>query len=91
MNTLIETSIQIYGIGHPNTITVFNMLSEEDRTKPLFRNLEVLQGRKLTVWFDYRDENDVLVKENCVKMTIPKGSEEEIKSFILLELLKALN
>ena len=77
MKNLIENSIQIYGIGHPDTITIFNMKSEEDRNHPRFKNLEVLKNRTLTVWFDYQEEGSI-VKEQSVKMTIPNESEENI-------------
>lgn len=89
MTSVVENSIQIYGMGHPDTITVFNMKSEEDRKHFRFKNLTSIINRKLTIWFD--TENDgVVKKENFLKMTIPNGTEEEIKDFILEEINKTL-
>lgn len=82
MKNLIENSIQIYGIGQPDTITIFNIQSEEDRNHPRFKNLEVLKNRKLTVWFDYEQDGNV-IKEKNIKLTIPNENEENIKNFIL--------
>jgi len=90
MKVLIPNTVQIYGIGHPETITVFNMETEDDRKKIRFKNLEVLQKRKLTVWFDY-EENGTVFKENSLKLTIPVATELEIKNFIVEEINKSLN
>lgn len=85
MKILIINSIQIYGIGDPNTKTVFNIKSELDRNHIKFKNLEVLQNRKLTVWFNY-EENGTVFKENSLKLTIPVGTELEIKEYIITQI-----
>ena len=79
MKTLIEKSIEIYGMGHPETKTVFNT---EDRNHMRFKSLETIAGRKLTVWFKY--EEDGREVQDKLQMIIPASNEElVIKEFIL--------
>jgi hypothetical protein len=83
MKQLIENTIQIYGMGHPDIKTVFNIEKEEDKENIRFRKLTTISGRKLTVWFSFL-ENDVLTEEESIKLTIPNtNNEDEIKEFIL--------
>jgi hypothetical protein len=90
MKTLIEKSIEIYGMGHPQTKTVFNIEKEEDRNHMRFKSLTTISGRKLTVWFKY-SENDVEIKDK-LQMTIVKSDDENtIKDFILAEINNSLN
>jgi hypothetical protein len=85
MKTLIENSIEIYGMGHPDTKTVFNIEKEEDRNHLRFKSLTTISGRKLTVWFKYL-ENDVETQDK-LQMTIVKSSDENtIKDFILAQI-----
>jgi hypothetical protein len=85
MKTLIEKSIEIYGMGHPDTKTVFNIEKEEDRNHMRFKSLTTISGRKLTVWFKY-SENDVEIKDK-LQMTIVKSDDENtIKDFILAQI-----
>ena len=85
MKTLIENSIEIYGMGHPDTKTVFNIEKEEDRNHMRFKSLTTISGRKLTVWFKY-SENDVEIKDK-LQMTIVKSDDENtIKDFILAQI-----
>lgn len=90
MKTLIEKSIEIYGMGHPDTKTVFNIEKEEDKNNMRFKPLSSISGRNLTVWFKY-SENDKEVADK-VFMSIPfKLDENGVKSFILNEINKKLN
>jgi uncharacterized membrane protein YvbJ len=85
MKTLIEKSIEIYGMGHPDTKTVFNIEKEEERNHLRFKSLTTISGRKLTVWFKY-SENDVEIKDK-LQMTIVKSDDENtIKDFILAQI-----
>jgi hypothetical protein len=85
MKTLIENSIEIYGMGHPDTKTVFNIEKEEDRNHLRFKSLTTISGRKLTVWFKY-SENDVETQDK-LQMTIVKSDDENtIKDFILAQI-----
>jgi hypothetical protein len=92
MQTLIERTIQIGGMGHPDTITVFNLTKPEQRNHLRFKSLETICNRKITVWFDTKDENDIVEKEQFIKLQIPStGTEDEIKDFILKSIIKQLS
>jgi len=89
MKTLIENSIQIYGMGHPETKTVFNIKNESERQHMRFKSLTKISGRKLSVFFDY-DENDQK-KSNKLQLVITKSEDENvIKQFIVDEINKIL-
>lgn len=82
MKTLIEKSIKIPGIGHPDTKTVFNIDSEQDKKDLRFKSLTVISGRKLSILFDYDEDGEV--KSSRIQLTIPQTNDEEvIKQFIL--------
>jgi hypothetical protein len=88
--TLLEKSIVINGIGRPDTKTIFTLEKEEDKKDMLYRSLEKISGRKLSVNFKYL-ENEV---ENAskIQISIPFGLDEEgVKAFILDEISKTLN
>lgn len=90
MKTLIEKSIQIYGIGHPETKTVFNIEKEEDRNHMRFKSLATISGRKLTVWFKYEEDSKEV--QDHVQMIIPVSNEEQvIKDYILEKINSKLN
>jgi len=86
---LIEESIEIWGMGHPETKTVFNIEREEDRMHMRFKSLTSISGRKLTVWFKYT-ENGVETLNKVATTIIKSDNEEEIKEFILSEINKTL-
>lgn len=87
---VIENSIQIYGIGHPETKTVFSIEKEEDRNHFRFKSLETISGRTLTVGFKYKDGEEE--KSGTMPMVIVKSDEEnDIKAFILSEISNYLN
>jgi hypothetical protein len=82
MKTLIEKSIEIYGMGHPDTKTIFNIEKEEDRNDMRFKSLTTISGRKLTVHFKF-EENEVESSDK-LQMVIPVSDDEIIiKDFIL--------
>jgi ribosomal protein S4E len=89
MKTLIENSIKIYGMGHPDTKTVFNIEKEEDRNHLRFKSLTTISGRKLTVWFKYA-ENDVETQDKLQMTIIKSVDENEIKDFILAQISSKL-
>jgi hypothetical protein len=87
---LLEKSIVISGIGRPDTKTIFTLEKEEDKKDMLYRSLDKISGRKLSVNFKYL-ENEV---ENAskIQISIPFGLDEEgVKAFILDEISKTLN
>lgn len=89
MKTLIEKSIEIYGIGHPDTKTIFTLEKEEDKKDMRYKSLATISGRKLTVWFKY-SEDDKEVQDK-VSVSIPFGLDEDgVKAFILDEISKTL-
>lgn len=82
MKTLIEKSIEIYGMGHPDTKTVFNIEKEEDRNHMRFKSLATISGRKLSVHFKYTEDDKEV--QDKLQMTIVKSEDETvIKDFIL--------
>jgi hypothetical protein len=88
--TLIEKSIEIWGIGHPETKTVFNIEKEEDRIHIRFKPLTAISGRKLTVWFKYT-ENDVETLDKVGTTIIKSDDEQVIKDIIITEINNKLN
>lgn len=89
MKTLIENSIEIYGMGHPDVKHVFNIENDEEREDRLFRSLEKIKNRKLTIRFKY-SENDVLVNDK-LQLIIIDGVEIEIRKFIISSINEYLN
>lgn len=90
MKTLIENTIEIYGMGHPDTKTVFNIKDETERDHIRFKNLRTISGRVLTVWFKYEENSSTV--EDKLQMSIPFGLDEDgVKDFILLEINNYLN
>lgn len=90
MKTLIEKSIKINGMGHPDTKTIFNIESEAEREELRFKSLATLYNRTVLVNYTYT-ENDVETT-NLLKMVIPASTDEQvIKEFILSEITKDLN
>jgi hypothetical protein len=90
MKTLIEKSIEIYGMGHPQTKTVFNIEKEIERKDLRFKSLTTISGRKLTVWFKYT-ENDIESNDKLPMTVIKSDNETEIKDFILTQINNYLN
>lgn len=90
MKTLIEKSIVIRGIGHPETKTVFNIKNESERNHMRFKPLTAIAGRKLTIEFRYEEGGSE--KSDKVQVSIPRvETENEIKDFILGEITVKLN
>ena len=88
--TLIEKSIVINGIGRPDTKTIFTIEKEEDKKDMLYRSLDRISGRKLSVNFKYTDGETE--NSSKVQLSIPFGLDEEgVKTFILDEINKTLN
>ena len=88
--TLIEKSIEIYGMGHPETKTVFNIEKEEDKMHMRFKSLTTISGRKLTVWFKY-SENGTETLDKVATTIVKSEDEQVIKDFILSEINNRLN
>lgn len=97
MKTLIQKSIEIYGMGHPDTKTIFHLnevnppneltkkqeIENEKILKDIrFKSLTTISGRKLTVWFKYL-ENEKEVEDRIQLIIIKSENENEIKQFIL--------
>lgn len=82
MKTLIEKSIRIGGIGHPETKTVFGIENESERNHPRFKQLTAISGRKLSVFFKY-EENGVENSDKLQLSIISSDNENDIKNFIL--------
>lgn len=80
MKELIDNSIEIYGIGHPDVKTIFN-IGDQDKESVRFSSLEKLQNRKLTIRFKYSENDEIF--EDKVVVTIPNENEEFIKEFII--------
>jgi hypothetical protein len=79
MKTLIENTIKINGIGHPDTKTIFDT---EDRTTFRFKPLTSISGRKLTIHFNY-SENDKEVQDKLQMVILISEDENEIKNYII--------
>jgi hypothetical protein len=87
MKTLIENSIKIGGIGHPDTKTIF---TNEDRNDSRFKSLTTISGRKLTVHFKYTEGEEK--SSDKLQLTIPVSDDEVvIKDFIVSEINNYLN
>jgi hypothetical protein len=85
MKTLIEQSIEIYGMGHPDVKTIFNIKDETEKLNPRFTPLSAISGRLLTIWFKYTENN--LTTEDKLRMQIPFNlNDDEVKDFILTNL-----
>jgi hypothetical protein len=87
--TLIEKSISINGMGRPDIKTIFTIEKEEDKNDMLYRSLDKISGRKLSIDFKY-SEGDTEVSSK-VQLSIPFGLDEDgVKTFILDEINKTL-
>jgi hypothetical protein len=82
MKTLIENTVIIRGIGHPDTKTIFNIENEDERNHLRFKSLTKISGRKLSVFFKYEEDNSEI--SDRLQLSIPRvQTENEIKEFIL--------
>ena len=90
MKTLIESSIEIYGMGHPDTKTVFNIKDDKERSNIRFKSLTTISGRKLTVNYKYT-ENDAEVADKLQMVIVKSDDEQVVKDFILAEINNKLN
>ena len=82
MKTLIESTIKINGIGRPDTKTIFTITNDREKEDILYRSLDRISGRKLSVKFKYDDNGTE--KESSTQLSIPFGlDEEQVKSFII--------
>jgi hypothetical protein len=90
MKTLVEKSIKFHGIGHPETKTVFDIESDAERDNIRFKPLDKISGRKLSISFNYLDEQGE--KPSRISLTIITSTdEEEIKQFIIDRINDYLN
>jgi hypothetical protein len=87
--TLIEKSIVINGMGRPDIKTIFTIENESEKNDTLYRSLERISGRKLTIDFKY-SEGDTEVPSKLL-LSIPFDLDEDgVKTFILDEINKTL-
>jgi len=72
MKQLIEKSIKFYGLGHPETITDFNVEKPSDKKTGMYEQLKTISGTKMSVFFDYTLSGNTLSAgtktERVVKM-----------------------
>jgi len=85
MKTLIESSIEIKGIGKQNPLTLFNIESEDEKLSNRYVPLTKISGRKLGVVFKYDEDGDVKVDKILLSI-IESQDEMEIKNFIVAEI-----
>jgi len=90
MKTLIEGSIEISGLGHIETKTVFNIKNEEERKHFRFKPLTFISQRNLVIWFKYT-EDEKEYSDNIFLTIIKSNDENEIKEFILTQINNKLN
>lgn len=89
-NQLIENSIEIGGIGHPNTKTIFTVEEHDEKKYPFYKSLDRFCGVKKLVWFKYIDNE--IEKEDKVFVVFPKGKTElELKDFIIETINNKIN
>ena len=87
--TLIEKSIIINGIGRPDTKTIFTIDNEYEKKEHLYKSLDRISGRKLSVDFKYSEGGTETSSK--VQLSIPFNlNEDEVKAFILEEINKTL-
>jgi len=85
MKTLIESSIEIKGIGKQNPLTIFNIEFENQKLSNQYLPLTKVSGRKLGVFFKYDEDGDV--KFDKILLSIIESQDEmEIKNFIVAEI-----
>jgi hypothetical protein len=90
MKILIENTIEINGMGHPETKTIFNIENEMERGHFRFKPLTSISGRKLSVSFKYTQDTDEF--RDRIMLTIPTSTDENvIKDYILTEINNYLN
>lgn len=86
MKKLIENSIKIKGIGHPDTKTVFDNVDPENHE---FMPLTEIFNRSLSILYKYEEDGEEKLDKIFLKI-INSQNEEEIKSFILENINKQL-
>jgi len=90
VSILIEKSIVINGMGRPDIKTIFNIEKEEDKKDMLYRSLDKISGRKLSVNFKCLEGE--VETNGILQMIIPSGLDEEgVKNFIISEINSNLN
>ncbi len=87
--TLIEKSIVINGIGRSDAKTIFTIEKEEEKMDRLYRSLDKISGRTLSVFYKYLEEE--VESKGMLKVQVPiQLNEQEVKDFILAEISKSL-
>lgn len=87
--TLIEKSIVINGIGRSDAKTIFTIEKEEEKMDRLYRSLDKISGRTLSVFYKYLE--DGVESKGMLKVQVPiQLNEQEVKDFILAEISKSL-
>jgi len=82
MKKLIENSIKIIGIVTKNPKTTFNIEKEDEKKDYNYKSLTEISGRKLTVFFKYKEEEKE-VQDKIQLQIIKSDNEDDIKTFIL--------
>jgi hypothetical protein len=78
MKILLEETVNLCTLPKPYRVNIFSGSSAEH---PLYFNIEKLGGKSF--WFSYQYTENNEVKENKVSVTIPTGTDVEIKDFVI--------
>jgi hypothetical protein len=89
MKQLIQDSIEIYGLGRPDAKTIFTIKDDSEKNDRLYRSLDKISGRKLTIRF--KSSENELEAAGSIQMSIPTGLDElGVKDFILTTINSSL-
>lgn len=83
MKNLVQKSIKLKGIGHPDTKTIFDITDEKEKQDFRYKSLETWKNRQMSLLFKYTVDSDPEEFEQTLKFQVPNKAENEIKDFIL--------
>lgn len=91
MKNLVEKSIKLKGIGHPDTKTIFDITDEKEKKDFRYKSLETWTNRQMSLTFKYTVDSELKEYDQTIKFQVPDKTENEIKDFILNLINEELN
>lgn len=83
MKNLVEKSIKLMGIGHPDTKTIFDIQDEKEKQNFRYKSLDAWTNRQMSLTFKYTVDSDPKEIVQTLKFQVPDKTENEIKDFVL--------
>lgn len=84
MNTLIENTVKILGLGHPDMKTIFDITNENDKKDNKYISLEKLKNANVYITYQYN--NGTSIEKSSISLKLPSLTEQQIKDYIVAQI-----